>query len=199
MLDTTDFLLEWPDDQPLSKHDIWRQVEEGTLRSSRHDLQEFQRLAERGYGDLLLNRYPSLRKYFADFLHLPFAAKQGNEHLIHAIHLVRKLDVGELKRLPPTAPSGFVPKELRRALKDQDGQLNRNAWEQPQKHEVKAVLTQQFHEASDLAKQRFAFDDFAEIHDGTLKLKRDDKIALPPSVTTLQKVIDSRLPSIRIE
>ena len=85
MLDTTDFLLEWPDDQPLSKHDIWRQVEEVTLRSSRHDLQEFQRLEERGYGDLLLNRYPSLRKYFADFLHLPFAAKQGNEHLIHAI------------------------------------------------------------------------------------------------------------------
>jgi hypothetical protein len=38
MLDTTDFLLEWPDDQPLSKHEIWRQVEEGTLRRSRHDL-----------------------------------------------------------------------------------------------------------------------------------------------------------------
>ena len=134
-----------------------------------------------------------------------------------------------LKRLPPTAPSGFVPKELRRALKDQAGQLNRNAWEmglalaikdalrsgdlylpqskqhvsfwdltlsdtrwqevrtsafddlqQPQKHEAKAVLTQQFHEASDLAKQRFAFDDFAEIQDGKLKLKRDDKVACRP-------------------
>ena len=61
------------------------------------------------------------------------------------------------------------------------------------------MLTQQFHEASDLAKQRFAFDDFAEIQDGKLKLKRYDKIALPPSVTTLQKVINSRLPLIRIE
>ena len=77
MLDTTDFLLEWPDDQPLSKTDLWRQVEEVTLRSSRKDLQEFKRLEERGYGDLLLNRYPSLRKYFADFIHLPFAAKAG--------------------------------------------------------------------------------------------------------------------------
>jgi TnpA family transposase len=248
MLDTTDFLLEWPDDQPLSKHDLWRQVEEVKLRSSRKDLQEFKRLEERGYGDLLLNRYPSLRKYFADFIHLPFAAKQGNEHLIQAIDLVRKLDVGALTRLPPTAPTTFVPKELRRALKDQDGKLNRNAWEmglalaikdalrsgdlylpqskqhvsfwdltlseprwqevrtsafdalqQPQKHEAKAVLTQQFHEASDLAKQRFDFDDFAEIEAGKLKLKRYDKIALPPSVTTLQKVINSRLPLIRIE
>ena len=80
MLDTTDFLLDWPDDQPLSKDDIWRQVEEVQLRSSRQDLQEFKRLEERGYGDLLLNRYPSLRKYFADFIHLPFAAKQGNDN-----------------------------------------------------------------------------------------------------------------------
>ena len=30
MLDTTDFLLEWPDDQPLSKHDRWQQVAEVT-------------------------------------------------------------------------------------------------------------------------------------------------------------------------
>jgi TnpA family transposase len=162
--------------------------------------------------------------------------------------LVRKLDAGDIKRLPPTAPSYFVPRELRRALHDQTGQLNRNAWEmglalaikdalrsgdlylpqskqhvsfwdltlsetrwqevktsacndlqQPQQHEAKAVLTQQFHEASDLARQRFAFDDFAAIEDGKLKLKRDDKIALPPSVTTLQKVINSRLPLIQIE
>ena len=248
MLDTTDFLLDWPDEQPLSKDDIWRQVEEVKLRSSRKDLQEFKRLEERGYGDLLLNRYPSLRKYFADFIHLPFAAKQGNEFLIQAIDLVRELDAGDLNRLPQTVPTNFVPKELRRALKDQDGKVNRNAWEmglalamkdalrsgdlylpqskqhvsfwdltlnetrwqevktssfdelqQPQKHEAKAVLIQRFHEASDLAKKRFEFDDFAEIQDGKLKLKRYDKIALPPSVATLQKVIDSRMPSIRIE
>jgi len=98
MLDTTDFLLEWPDEQPLSKHDLWQQVTEVTLRNSRQDLREFQRLEERGSGDLLLNRYPSLRKYFADFLHLPFAATPGNEPLLHAIDLVRQLDAGALKR-----------------------------------------------------------------------------------------------------
>ena len=71
--------------------------------------------------------------------------------------------------------------------------------QQPHKHEAKAVLAQQFHEASALAKQRFAFDDFATIEDGKLKLKRDDKVALPPAVTTLQQVINARLPLIRIE
>jgi hypothetical protein len=129
MLDTTDFLLEWPDEQPLSQHALWHQGTEGTVRNSRQDLREFQRLEERGYGDLLLNRYPSLRKYFADVLHLPCAAKPGNEPLLHAIDLVRQLDAGEVKRLPPTAPRSFVPKELRRALHDQEGKLNRNAWE----------------------------------------------------------------------
>jgi len=54
--------------------------------------------------------------------------------------------------------------------------------QQPHKHEAKAVLAQQFHEASALAKQRFAFDDFAEIQDSKLTLKRDDKVVLPPSV-----------------
>jgi hypothetical protein len=248
LLDTADFLLEWPDDQPLSKHEIWRQVEEVSLRSSRHDLQEFQRLEERGYGELLLNRDPSLRKDFADFLHLPFAAKQGHEHLLHAITLVRKRDAGELNRWPPTAPSGFAPQERRRALNDQDGQFNRHAWEMgralaiqdawragdryrpqskhhvsfwdltlsdarwqevrlssydalqpPQQPEVKAVPAQPFHEASALAKHRFAFDNFAAIQDGQLKLKRDDKVAVPPTVLTLQQVINSRLPLIRIE
>src|SRR5262249_56381601 len=45
------------------------------------------------------------------------------------IDVVRKLDTGALTRLPPTAPTSFVPQELRRALKDQDGKVNRNAWE----------------------------------------------------------------------
>ena len=202
MLDTTDVLREWPDDQPLAKDEIWRQVEEVTLRSSRKALQEFKRLEERAYGDILLHRSPRLRQYFADFMHLPFAAKQGNEHLMQAIAMVRTLDAGDLTRLPPTALTTFVPQELRRALKDQAGKLNRNAWEmglalaikdalrsgdlyvpqskqhvsfwdltlsathwqevrpsacddlkQPHKPEARAVLTQQFHETSDLAKK----------------------------------------------
>ena len=49
------------------------------------------------------------------------------------------------------------------------------------------------------AKARFPTDDFATIQDGKLKLKRDDKVVVPPSVTAVQKMIDARLPLIRIE
>jgi TnpA family transposase len=69
----------------------------------------------------------------------------------------------------------------------------------PPQPEAKAVLTQQFHEASNVAKPRFACDDFAAIEDGRRKWKRDDTIAVLPAVTTWQKVINARWPLVRIE
>jgi hypothetical protein len=128
VLDITDILLDWPDEQPLSKEELWQQVDETKLRESRENLRIFKRLEERGYGDLLLARYPSLRRYFAEFIHLPFVAEQGSGPLMQAIHLVHKLDSGELKKLPPDAPISFVPRELRRALKDKQGNIHRSAW-----------------------------------------------------------------------
>jgi TnpA family transposase len=129
VLDVTTSLLDWPEDEPLLRTDLWQPMGEKKLRDSLDDLREYKRLAERGYGDLLLARYPTLRKYFAEFIHLPFAVTRGNEHLLSAIQLVRNLDSGAVKRLPRNAPTAFIPKELRRALKDNTGNINRNAWE----------------------------------------------------------------------
>jgi len=248
VLDTTTVLLDWPDDTLLSKHDLWPRGTETALRGALADLRVFQQLEERGYGELLLARYPSLRKYFAEFLHLPFAAEHGSDPLLRAIHLVRQLDAGDIKQLPRDAPISFVPPELRRALKDKTGTFNRNAWEtglalalkdalrsgdlylpqskqhvsfwdfmlsephwqtvkassfaelqQPDPQNVRARLTQRFHKGATSAHQQFARDTFAEIHNGHLKLKRDDKAPVPDSVTRLQRVIDASLPTIRIE
>ena len=112
VLEANNYLLDWPEDQPLVKEKLWQQVDEDKFRGSLDDLRIFKQLEERGYGDLLLARYPSLRKYFAKFIHLPFAAEHGNDGLIQAIELVRQLDSGDLKNLPHTAPMNFVPKEL---------------------------------------------------------------------------------------
>ena len=48
---------------------------------------------------------------------------------MQALELVQKLDTDQLKQLPANAPTSFVPRELRRALIDETGNLNRNAWE----------------------------------------------------------------------
>ena len=248
VLSITNLLLEWPDEEPLSKDDFWQQTDEHELLNARKDLHEFKQLEERGYGDLLLARYPTLRKYFANFLHLPFAVEHGSDPLMKGIQLVRQLDANEIKQLERNAPTTFVPRELRRALKNNDGTINRNAWEmglalaikdalrsgdlylpqskqhvsfwdfmlsdsqwqevgpnaytalqQPHQDEAKAQLTQQFYAGVVEAQGQFALDSFAEIQNGQLKLKRDDKAPVPDSVTKLQKVIDASLPSIRIE
>ena len=98
VLEATDRLLDWPEEPPLSKAALWQQIDERELRGSLADLRTFKRLEERGYGDILLARYPSLRKYFAEFIHLPFAAEQGNDSLIHALDIIRKLDAGALQK-----------------------------------------------------------------------------------------------------
>jgi len=248
VLNTTNILLDWPDDEPISKQDLWQQVSEIELRSSLDDLRLFKQLEERGYGDLLLARYPSLRKYFADFLHLPFAVEHGSDPLMKGIRLVQQLDANELKQLERDAPATFVPKELQPALKDNFGNINRNAWEmglalaikdalrsgdlylpqskqhvsfwdfmlsdsewqeskesafielqQPQPQEAKIQLTRQFHDGVIVAQKLFELHNFAEIKNGKLRLKRDDKAPTPDSVAKLQRVIDVSLPYIRIE
>ena len=127
VLATNTLLLDWPDDEPLSS--LWQHINPAELRASLDDLRLFKTLQERGYGDLLLARYPSMRKYFAAFIELPFAAEQGNEDLIAGVECVRQLDAGALKKLPRETPTSFVPKELRRALYDEAGTIKRNAWE----------------------------------------------------------------------
>ncbi len=166
---------------------------------------------------------------------------------MQAIDLVRQLDSGELKKLPEDVPTGFIPKELNQALKDNTGQINRNAWEmglaleikesmrsgnlyipqskqhisfwnfmvdennwketkdasyaelkQPQPNESRAQLAQKFQKTVERSKQCFKSDSFAEIQNGKLKLKRDDKLVFPKS-KTFQKAIDTALPIVRIE
>jgi TnpA family transposase len=248
VLDTTHVLLEWPDEQPLYKNDLWQRIDEKHLLASIDDLHIFKRLEECGYCDLLLTRYPSLRKYFSDFIRLPFEMAKGSGPLIKAIQFVRQLDDGDLKKLPENTPTAFIPRELRRSLKDQTGNINRNVWkmglalamkdalrsgdlylpqskqhvsfwdltlnepnwdetkhtvytelQQPLPHEVRSAISSQFHEAVSAAQKRFGLDNFAEIHNGRLKLKRDDKLDVPDKVNQLQKVIDAHMPSIRIE
>ena len=64
---------------------------------------------------------------------------------------------------------------------------------------MKDQLILQFHQNIGKAEKRFPLDTFAEIKDGYLKLKRDDKAEIPEAVKKLQKVIDGNMPTIRIE
>tara|TARA_B100000745_G_scaffold124562_1_gene81120 strand:+ start:5795 stop:7021 length:1227 start_codon:yes stop_codon:yes gene_type:complete len=64
VLDVTHLILEWPDERPLSKADLWQCIDEKKLLGSVDDLHICKRLEERGYGDLLLARYPICANIF---------------------------------------------------------------------------------------------------------------------------------------
>ena len=62
VVEATTLLLDWPEETTFSKEELWQHVDERKLRGSLVDLRTFQRLEERGYGDLLLVLQPHLQK-----------------------------------------------------------------------------------------------------------------------------------------
>ncbi|MFN8787821.1 MAG: DUF4158 domain-containing protein, partial [Neisseriaceae bacterium] len=248
ILEITQVILNAPEDKVFNKNEIINFTGKNKLLGTVEDLKAFKTLEEKGLGNILLNRYPSLRKYFPEFIKLPFEAKHGSEFLVDAIQIIRKLDSGELKKLPERVAINFVPADLANSLKDESGKIQRNAWElglsiamkdalrsgdlylsqskhyvsfwslvmndttwtnvkdtafqelsKPQTNQVKSALNNDFNQVLELAKNNFTNDDFAEIKNGRLKLRRDDKADVPEKVKQVQKLIDSRMPSIRIE
>ena len=76
VLKTSDNWLTWLNEEHLDKHHVWQHADETEFRQALDDLRVFKNLQERGYGDILMRRYPSLRKYFADFIYCS-VPKQG--------------------------------------------------------------------------------------------------------------------------
>ncbi|MEM1119177.1 MAG: Tn3 family transposase [Bacteroidota bacterium] len=129
ILFSVDYLLDWMADTKLTKKTLVKRVDAEKLQADYNMVATFNQFTNKGYGQFLLNRYPSLRKYFAEFIKLPFAAATGSEALLKAINIVRQLDNEELKKLPDTAKTDFVPTDIRHLLTNEKGEINRNVWE----------------------------------------------------------------------
>jgi len=69
----------------------------------------------------------------------------------------------------------------------------------PTPKEALSALKNKFSASLRTATQQFEWDDFARIENSTLRLRKDDKLDIPNGIKTIQKVIDSSLPKIRIE
>ncbi len=122
-------LLDWPEDLAMPLATLWDDIGRENFKNSIDTFKAIKHLTECGLGELWLARYPSMRKYFADFIQLPFQAEKGSEHLLESIELIRRIDSGEIRQLPKDVSLSFVPKELRPLLYDKKGRTKRNAWE----------------------------------------------------------------------
>jgi TnpA family transposase len=125
-----DTLLKQPETKTVNLEELFEQtVSRDRLVEARADMQTYQTTSKYGYANLLQNRYTSMRRYFTDFIHLPFQAEKGSHPLITAIELIRKLDNKALKKLPDDTPHQFIDYKVSKALFDKDGVLKRSLWE----------------------------------------------------------------------
>jgi TnpA family transposase len=102
---------------------LYMQFDGATLRDAMSVVRDLHELSDRGYFDELLVRYSHFRRYFSAFVALPFRAEPGNDGLLAAIELARKLGPGE--PVPPDAPRDFATGAWRATLAAGD----RPTWE----------------------------------------------------------------------
>jgi TnpA family transposase len=89
---------------------------------------KFERLERHGLLDKLHGKYANFRRYFRTFVDLPFAAESGSESMLDNLALLRQLNRGELKTLPPDADTSFVPVAWRGSLQSSEPR-RRRTWE----------------------------------------------------------------------
>ena len=109
--------------------ELYQRYGEQNIREAYEAFSEYQRLDSRGYPDELVGKFNTLRRYFPEFLKLPFELEAGNKTVLESMAVARKLHAGELRKLPDDVPVDFVPAPLRKALRNEDGTLNGRLWE----------------------------------------------------------------------
>lgn len=79
----------------------------------------------------VINRFSYLRRFTPAFLRaLDFRTEANGDPLcLEALTLLKTLNATHKRSLPVDAPTDFVPKGLQRFIRDQDGRLQKSAWE----------------------------------------------------------------------
>lgn len=114
----------------IQPKELYRNViTEDLLKEAREDVKTYQRIIKFGYANLLQNRYNSMRRYFPDFIKIPFCSETESNSLITAIHLLQQIDNNVIKSIPNDVPLDFIDSSIKKAVQDADGNLKRNIWE----------------------------------------------------------------------
>ncbi len=130
LISVVDKVLCYETEDSILLQDIYKStIPKELLKQARADMNTYQIMTKFGYTHLLQNRYNSMRRYFIDFIKLPFHAETADYPLIKAINLIRDIDNKELKSLPSDAPYEFIDYKIKTGIFNIDKSLKRNAWE----------------------------------------------------------------------
>ncbi len=122
---------------PLST--LLEHIDPERLEGAVKDSVEFERLERHGLLDKLHGKYSNFRRYFRSFVDLPFAVESGSESVLENLALLRQLNQGELKALPPDVDTSFVPVAWRGSLQSSEPR-RRRTWEISLALELKETL-----------------------------------------------------------
>lgn len=70
-----------------------------------------------------------MRRYFAEFVQLPFLVEKGNHALKESIDLIRSLDNQETTKVSSDIDTKFMDSQLAIAVRDQKHEIKQNLWE----------------------------------------------------------------------
>ena len=109
---------------------IYEQVPQTKLQTAIEECAQLMRPVDDHYFDFLAERYSTLRSFVPEFLEvLEFQANPADEPLLQGIELLRKLDAEGKRKVPETAPVGFVSDKWQPYVTDADGKLTRRYYE----------------------------------------------------------------------
>ena len=125
-----DYALSLEDSNKIALSEIYDKATSKTeLIQARDDMRKYKIESKYGYAYLLQNRYGSMRRYFAEFINLPFRSETGSENLIKAVNIIRQLDKGEISKIPKDIDIKFIDYNILRSIYDKNGDIKRNLFE----------------------------------------------------------------------
>jgi TnpA family transposase len=125
-----DYTLSLEDSSQIIVSEIYdKATSKAELKQARDDMRKYKIASKYGYANLLQNRYGSMRRYFTEFIKLPFSAETGSENIIEAIEIIRKLDNQEISKIPKNIDVKFMDHNIIRSIYDKDGNIKRNLFE----------------------------------------------------------------------
>ncbi|MEI8183709.1 MAG: Tn3 family transposase [Desulfomonile sp.] len=106
---------------------LFSQIDVPEVMKAVEDCNEFEKLEETGFLENLRARYNNFRRYFPSFVNLDFQCEPGSAYLLESIEILRKLNSGELKALPPDVDKSFIPAAWKKFSKGPG--IDRKEWE----------------------------------------------------------------------
>ena len=92
--------------------------------------EKLMRPADDNYYDFFTDRYSYLRQFTPAYLEaLQFRSNKKNDPLLEAIEVLQDLNTQKRRRVPDSAPLGFVPGKWGPYVVEEDGRIDRRYWE----------------------------------------------------------------------